>query len=262
MALHGSGILSVLREALPTGRDEDGRRFFHSAVLLAAGSGSRFSGEIKKQFVEIGGVPALLRTARVFAACPRVGEIVVVAPQSDVDGCRNLLREVEKVTKVIAGGKTRQQSAKRGFDAINPKADFVAIHDAARCLVTEKMLNDTFDAAYRYGAAAAAEKAVDTVKRADVNGMVRETLNREEIWLAKTPQVFQAEVYRAACYLAERDGFSGTDDLSLAERLGFPVKLVPCGEENPKLTYPSDVPRMEAILAFRGQSAENGGSAE
>lgn len=241
-------------------RDENGKKLFNSVVLLAAGSGSRFDADRKKQFVEIDGVPVVVRSAGIFNDCDFISEIVVVTVANEVDGCRKLLADagITKVTKVVAGGSTRQQSAKLGFDNVNPKCDFVALHDAARCLVTEKMILDTFDAAYRYGASAAAEKVVDTVKRADVNGMVKETLDRREIWLAKTPQTFKADVYRAASYMAVKDGFEGTDDVSLAEHLGFKVKLVDCGTENIKLTYPEDEIRMRQILALRREREKEG----
>jgi len=246
-------IDSVLALLNPGKQDENGKKLFNSAVILAAGTGSRFDAERKKQFMEIGGVPVIVRTARVFDACDYISEIVVVTVANEVDGCRNILKEagIAKLTKVVAGGSTRQQSAKIGFDNVNPLCDYVAIHDAARCLVTEKIIGDTFEAAYRYGASAAAEKVVDTVKRADANGMVKETLDRREIWLAKTPQTFKADVYRAACYMAVKDGFEGTDDVSLAEHLGFRVKLVDCGTDNIKLTYPEDERRMLNILKLR-----------
>ena len=236
-------------------RDRDGKKFFNSVVLLAAGSGSRFAADRQKQFVEIEGMPVVVRSAKLFNDCDLVSEIVVVTVGNEVDGCRKILSDwgIHKVTKVVAGGSTRQQSAKIGFDNVNPVCDYVAIHDAARCLVTEDVIRATFDAAYRYGASVAAEKVVDTVKRADANGFVTETLDRREIWLAKTPQTFKADVYRCASYMAVKDGFEGTDDVSLAEHLGFKVKLVDCGTENIKLTYPEDEERMKQILALRRQ---------
>ncbi len=246
-------VLSFFRSSV---KDGDGKKLFNSVVLLAAGSGSRFDAERKKQFVEIDGVPVIVRSAKIFNDCDFISEIVVVTVGNEVDGCRKLLSDagITKVTNVVAGGSTRQESAKIGFDHVNPKCDFVAIHDAARCLVTEKMILDTFEAAYHYGASAAAEKVVDTVKRADSSGMVTETLDRREIWLAKTPQTFKADVYRAASYMALKDGFEGTDDVSLAEHLGFKVKLTDCGTENIKLTYPEDAIRMKQILERRKET--------
>ncbi len=259
-------FLSLLRgvaHSLSTEQKGKAKTYFQSAVILAAGNGSRFGEVEKKQFVSLMGVPVLVRTARIFEQCAFIDEIVVVTGQSDVDGCRNILAEagLQKVTTVVAGDKTRQQSAKIGFDHVNPACDFVAIHDAARCLVTEEIIAASFAAAHQYGAASAAEKVVDTVKRADERGMVQETLDRRTIWLAKTPQVFKADVYRAACYMAVKNGFAGTDDVSLAEEVGFPVKLVECGSENLKLTYPEDLFRMEEILKAREarEKAENEG---
>jgi len=240
-------------------RDEKGKKFFNSVVLLAAGSGSRFAADRQKQFVEIDGVPVIVRSAKIFNDCDFVSEIVVVTVGNEVDGCRKILSDwgIHKVTKVVAGGSTRQQSAKIGFDNVNPACDYVAIHDAARCLVTEDIIRATFDAACQYGASAAAEKVVDTVKRADVNGFVTETLDRREIWLAKTPQTFKADVYRCASYMAVKDGFQGTDDVSLAEHLGFKVKLLDCGSENIKLTYPEDEIRIKQILERRKQKGSD-----
>ncbi len=249
-----SKVIDTLKALFtPSVKDADGKHLFRSAVILAAGSGSRFDSERKKQFVEIDGVPVVVRSARAFNDCDFISEIVVVTVANEVDGCRKILEDagITKLTKVVAGGNTRQVSSKIGFDNVNPLCDYVAIHDAARCLVTEKIIRDTFDAAYSYGASVAAEKVVDTVKRADGAGLVKETLDRREIWLAKTPQTFKAEVYRAAAYMAEKDGFEGTDDVSLAEHLGFKVKLVDCGTENIKLTYPEDELRMKQILEYR-----------
>ncbi|MBE6598875.1 MAG: 2-C-methyl-D-erythritol 4-phosphate cytidylyltransferase [Ruminococcaceae bacterium] len=242
---------NVFRSALE--KDGNGKKYFNSAVILAAGSGSRFDSERKKQFVEIDGVPVVVRSAKVFNDCDFISEIVVVTVANEVDGVRRILEAagITKLTKVVAGGATRQESSRIGFDNVNPMCDFAAIHDGARCLVTEEMIRDTFTAAYSWGAACAAEKVVDTVKRADVNGMVKETLDRREIWLAKTPQTFKADVYRAASYTAMKDGFEGTDDVSLAEHCGFKVKLVDCGTENIKLTYPEDEARMREILERR-----------
>ncbi len=253
-----SKVLDAVKSFLSVPKkDADGKKLFNSAVILAAGSGSRFDAERKKQFAEIDGIPVIVRSASAFNDCDFISEIVVVTVANEVDGCRKILEDagITKLTKVVAGGSTRQKSSKIGFDNVNPLCDYVAIHDAARCLVTEQMIYDTFEAAYSYGASAAAEKVVDTVKRADAAGLVKETLDRREIWLAKTPQTFKAEVYRAASYMAEKDGFEGTDDVSLAEHLGFKVKLTDCGTENIKLTYPEDEFRMVQILERRRSAA-------
>ena len=114
-------------------KDGDGKKLFNSVVLLAAGSGSRFDAERKKQFVEIDGVPVVVRSAKIFNDCDFISEIVDVTVGNEVDGCRKLLSDagITKVTNVVAGGSTRQESAKIGFDHVNPKCDFVAIHDSS-----------------------------------------------------------------------------------------------------------------------------------
>ena len=234
-----------------------------SALILAAGSGERFSegsGELagmKKQFVPIGGVPVLLRTVRVFERSPFIHEIIVVTGKDDVDFVRDLLGdEITKLTKIVPGGATRQESAMAGLEAVDPKSEYIAIHDGARCLITEEIIADVIKTAYDCGAAAAAQRAVDTVKFADDNRIITETIDRDHVWLMKTPQVFQANMYRAAVYTAFKDGAAVTDDCMLVERIGFKVRVVDCGNENIKLTYPIDKVFAEAILNERKAKEE------
>jgi 2-C-methyl-D-erythritol 4-phosphate cytidylyltransferase len=223
-------------------------------VILAAGSGRRFGDEKgKKQFVPVCSEPVLVHTLRAFEACDYITEIVVVTAAEDIRRCEEYRDGYgfTKVRAIIAGGEDRQASAKKGFDAISDKAEFVAIHDGARCLVTPDLIAQTVRSAYRQGAAVAAEKSRDTVKRTSAAGVIEETMDRETVWLAKTPQVFLANMYRAAVYTAEKDGFRATDDSSLVERLGFRVRTVDCGGDNIKLTTPVDVYIAEAILRAR-----------
>lgn len=228
---------------------------FTSAVILAAGHGARFASDVKKQYVSVGGIPAIVRCLQIFDACPLIDEMILVG---DMEEMREVLTpySFDKLAAVTAGGKTRQESALRGFDAISSKAKYVAIHDAARCLVTDEMIENTVRAAYQYRAAAAAEKVVDTVKRADAEGFVQETLDREYIWLMKTPQVFQCDIYRVAAYMAKKEKVVATDDSMLCERLGFRVKLIECGPENIKLTHPEDLQRAAGILEMRKRKEE------
>lgn len=235
-----------------------GKKRFHSAILLAAGSGKRFDDQKAKQFIEIDGVSVLVRSAAAFQQCEVIDEIILVTRQADVEGCRNILLQngITKLTRVVAGGDTRQQSAKIGFDAVNPIADFVAIHDAARCLITPDMIEAAMETAYVTGAAACATRVVDTIKKTNGADMITETIDRENTWLVQTPQIFMADMYRAAAYMAEKDHVSATDDCALAERLGFQVQLVDCGKTNIKITYPEDVVIAEAILASRKKNNE------
>lgn len=227
---------------------------FTSAVILAAGNGTRFGGKVKKQYVEILGIPAIVRTIKAFEECDIIDEIILVG---DKEALAEAIEgyEFEKIAMIVEGGETRQESALLGFDSVSDKSKFVAIHDAARCLVTSEIIEATVKDAYKYRAAAAAHKSEDTVKVCDKNGLVEETADREKIWLVQTPQVFQNDVYRSAAYMAKKDEAAVTDDCMLCERLGFEVKLVECGRENIKLTSPDDLFLCEAIVAHREKLA-------
>lgn len=235
-----------------------GKKRFCSAVILAAGSGSRFDDSRAKQFLEIRGESVLLRSVRVFQESELFQEIVVVTRAADREGVQKILRDagMTKVVRVIAGGDTRQESAKRGFDAVNPVCTYVAIHDAARCLLTDGMVDAVMESAFVTGAAACAQRAVDSLKRTNGAGDITETIDRENCWQVQTPQVFLADMYRAAAYLAEKDHVLATDDCALCERLGFSVRLVDCGRTNLKITYPEDVVIAEAILDARATKPE------
>lgn len=234
-------------------RAAGGKKRFNSAVILAAGYGTRFGDERAKQFVQIEGESVLVRSAKAFEQSKEIHEIVVVTRPADIDGCTKILRGsgITKLTSVVAGGETRCRSAKIGFEAINPECDFVAIHDAARCLVTPDMIEAAMESAYVEGAAACAGRVVDTIKKTDGSNSILETIDRENTWLVQTPQIFFADMYRAAVYMAEKDGVVTSDDCELCERLGFKVKLVDCGRTNIKITYPEDLIFAESILKSR-----------
>jgi len=237
-----------------------GKPKFNSAVLLAAGSGKRFSDDTAKQFAVVGGESILVRSAKLFQSSEDVQEIVVVTRETDMPGVRNILNKagITKVTRIVAGGDTRQESAKIGFDAVNPEADYVAIHDAARCLCTPDMLEAVFESAFVNGAAAAACRNPDTLKRTNGTDLVTETIERENTWRVQTPQIFKADIYRAASYTCAKEHFSATDDCALCEHVGFPVHLVDCGPMNLKITYPEDTVIAEGILAYRERAAAEG----
>lgn len=227
---------------------------YTSAVILAAGTGSRFGGDTKKQYMPVCGVPCIVRAAAAFEACPEIDEIILVGDPAEL--CAVIPEgKFKKIKKTVPGGKTRQESALLGFDEISETADYVAIHDGARCLVTPEIITETVKAAYKYRAAAAAHRAEDTVKICDFNGMVEETQNRDKVWLVQTPQVFLADVYRVGAYMAKKDKAAVTDDCMLCERLGFSVKMVESGRNNIKLTSPDDLPLAEAIIASRKEDA-------
>ena len=234
-------------------RAAGGKKRFNSAVILAAGSGTRMNDDRAKQFIEIRGLPVLVRSAMAFEQSPEIHEIVVVTRAADIEGCTKILRDhgITKLTRVIAGGSTRQESAKLGFDAVNPACDYVAIHDAARCLVTPDNIEAVMETAYVSGSGAGASRVVDTIMKTNGANTITETIDRENTWLVQTPQVFMADMYRAAAYMAVKDHVVATDDCMLCERLGFEVKLVEAGRENIKLTGPDDLMLAEAIISYR-----------
>lgn len=250
-----SGILKKIEDVLTPKKHT-------TAIILAAGSGERFSADagelagIKKQFVPVLGRPVLLRTAEAFEASKLVDEIIVVSGKDELGLCKELLTPyITKLKAVTVGGATRQESAMAGLELVDPKSDYIAIHDGARCLITADIIDNVIKEAYHTGAAAAAEKAVDTVKYADNEGMIENTIDRDHVWLMKTPQIFLANMYRAGVYTAHKDGAAVTDDCMLVERLGFKVKAVDCGHENIKLTYATDRIIAEAILTERERRA-------
>lgn len=224
-----------------------------SAVILAAGSGLRFGGDRPKQYVDVCGVPAVVRSALAFEQCELIREIVLVSRFGDEDELKLLFHKygVDKVTAVVSGGATRQESSLKGVESVSDSARFVAIHDAARCLITPEMVEQVCLAAYDCGAAAAAHRATDTVKICTPDGTVSETVDRNTVWLAATPQIFKTNIYLAAAYMSIRDKVEVTDDCMMAERLGFTVKMVECGGDNIKLTGQSDLAVAEGILGRR-----------
>lgn len=233
---------------------------FTSAVILCAGSGTRFSpeGEVTKQNALVCGVPVAVRSILAFEKSPFVDEIIVVCRADEIASFEKYREEYgfAKVTKIVEGGETRQDSSLKGFEAIDDSAKYVMIHDGARCLVTDRIIEDTIRAAYRSRAAVAAERCRDTVKLSENGTSTFESADREKIWLAKTPQAFLCNLYRAAAYMAKKDKATVTDDASMAERLGFEVALVDCGSQNLKITYPEDVILAEAIINSREKTED------
>ena len=186
-----------------------------------------------------------------------VHEIIIVAREEEIPFWQRLCKEnkISKVTQIIVGGATRQESVRHGLDVVDKQSKFVAIADGARCLITPEQINEVCRAAYKYEAATAAHRSTDTVKIADKKGFIAETADRNTVWLAQTPQVFKTTLYRAAAYTALKDGFEATDDNSLVEEVGHPVRLVECGALNVKITTREDLAVAESVISRRSTSA-------
>jgi 2-C-methyl-D-erythritol 4-phosphate cytidylyltransferase len=220
-----------------------------SAVIAAAGTGQRVGGGTAKQFLLLRGVPVLVRAVRLFVDCPLVDEVVVVA--SDFPRTKELVGALPKVTRIVAGGESRQESVWRGLQQVTARPRVIAVHDAARPLLPPDILEQVLLRSAEHPAQVVAVPVSDTVKIASPDGRVAETPDRRSLWAAQTPQVFRAELLMAAYRQAMQDGYVGTDCASLAERSGVPVTLFPGSPENLKLTTPADFDLAESILARR-----------
>lgn len=227
------------------------KKSFVTAVILAAGSGSRMGGEITKQRIQIGGESILRHTVRAFELAEEIDSIVIVSRADEIAWAKEELNnDFSKVKTVITGGKSRAESAYLGFSAVDSHTDFVAIHDGARCLVTPDMINAVVRTAYETSAASAASKMTDTLKKVGEDGYVTNTLSRDGIYSAQTPQVFSYELYDRATRGIDLSEIM-TDDNMLVERIGGRVYAVETGRENIKITTPDDIGYAEYILERR-----------
>lgn len=218
------------------------------AIIVAAGRGERMGAGRPKAFVELAGEPLLLRAARAFDAAPPVTDIVAVVPQSEVAPARALLAPLAKLRSVVAGGERRQDSVREGLRQVpDGFAGVVLVHDAARPLVEVALIESVVAAAAEVGAALPVLPLVDTVKRVR-EGRIVETLDREELAAAQTPQGFRLPVLTAAYERAYREELTVTDEAMAVERLGQTVAAVPGSAENRKLTTPDDLAWAEGHL--------------
>jgi 2-C-methyl-D-erythritol 4-phosphate cytidylyltransferase / 2-C-methyl-D-erythritol 2,4-cyclodiphosphate synthase len=215
---------------------------FVSAIIAAGGAGRRLGAGKPKQLLDIGGGSMLHHSVQAFLRHPRVSEIVLVKPAGplsvflDLDG---LDPARVAVLRTVDGGERRQDSVAQGFDAVSPSADVVLIHDAARPFVSAALIDQTIDAAASHGAAIAALQSKDTVKRVDA-GVIVDTIAREQVYLAQTPQGFRRDVLAAAVAVG-RSGVEATDEAALAERAGYRVHVVDGDPANLKITTQEDL---------------------
>lgn len=221
-----------------------------SAVVPAAGSSTRMGKD--KLLLPLGEQPVLLHTLRALDACPYITEIVVVTREELIVPIGQLCRDaaLEKVRKVIVGGATRSHSVLAGLGELSPDAELAAIHDGARPLVSQAVLEAVIRRASECGAAAPAVPVKDTIKRAR-DGLATATLDRAELRAVQTPQVFQVDLIKTALQKALEDGAELTDDCAAVERLGIGVALTEGDYCNLKLTTPEDLAVAEALLAWR-----------
>ena len=224
--------------------DTAGERPDCAAVIVAAGRGVRAGGDVPKQYARIGGEPVLRRTVGVFAAHPAVSTVVTVIHPDDEALARQAVGPAP--VQFVAGGASRQESVCNGLkflDKLDP--EFVLVHDAARPFVTEDIIGKCLDAARRHGAAAAGVPMADTVKKTDGSDLVTETIARDRLWRAQTPQAFRYRDLVAAHEAAA--GRALTDDAAVAEAAGLAVAMSPGSEDNFKITAAEDLARADRI---------------
>lgn len=221
------------------------------AVLVAAGSASRMGG-IDKIMQPVGGIPLIVRTAQVFANCPSVAQMVIVTREDLVNPIRDLCAqyEIAKLLDVVCGGATRTDSVCCGLERLPENTRLVAVHDGARPLVTEKLIEDTIARAVKCYAAAPAVPVKDTIKIAK-DGQISATPDRSKLFAVQTPQVFDYDLLLAALADAKKKNLTLTDECSAVEALGKTVYLTEGSDENLKITTPVDLALAEAILQWR-----------
>ena len=225
-----------------------------TAIVAAAGAGRRLGGAVPKQLLEIGGRSILQHSVDAFLSHERVTDVIVVLPGSLAEAPPAWMASAAAGgrVQVVEGGERRQDSVANAFDRVDARADVVLVHDAARPFVTPDLISRSIEAAVAHGAAIVAVAVADTVKRVDGAGVVAETLPRETIYLAQTPQAFRRAVLGDAIALG-RAGVAATDEAMLAEQAGHPVHVIRGDAANVKITTAADLEaaRRDLPLAWR-----------
>jgi len=222
----------------------------NSAIIVAAGKGTRMGPKVDKLFLEAAGRPILAHTWARFNHAACIDEIVLVVRDTMQPAFAELAVQFqfEKPYRLVVGGKERQDSVLNGLQALDAGAEIVAIQDGARPCTTEKLIADTIQAAHETGAAVAAQRVTDTIKETDGGTLIARTVDRSRLWAVQTPQSFRVEVIRRALAAVKERGLIVTDDTAACELIGQAVKLVESAVPNPKVTRPGDLAYVEALL--------------
>jgi len=231
------------------------------SIIVAGGKGKRMNGTIRKQYLNLAGLPILCHTLKVFDACKTIDHIFLVIPIDDISYCRQHILPAVQLTKtvhLVPGGNERQESVYNGLLAIQKQIntpigpeDTVVIHDGVRPFITCKQIDDCTRNAKANGACILGIPVFETLKCMDVSGFVDKTIQRETIWLAQTPQAFLYHVIMKAHQKARQIQYLGTDDASLVEEAGGKVKIIQGSRYNIKITNQEDLNISEAIFKER-----------
>ena len=216
---------------------------FTSVIIPAAGAGERMGAAVSKQFLLLLGKPIIIHTLERFQMCGAVNEIIIAVQPSSRQQVESLIGEfhLSKATKIVEGGKRRQDSVSNALSHLNPQAEVVIVHDAVRPFIHQKVILESIDKAIAYSAAVVAARVKDTIKVGSDEGRFERTLDRSVLWLAQTPQTFRRKVLIDAYEKARRERIDATDDASLVELLNIRPAIVEGSFENIKITTPDDL---------------------
>ncbi|MBW2649685.1 MAG: 2-C-methyl-D-erythritol 4-phosphate cytidylyltransferase [Deltaproteobacteria bacterium] len=221
------------------------------AIIVAGGSGRRMLDDLPKQYLSLDGIPILGRTLIKFEKASSVDRIVLVVPKDDMDYAKNKIvgkYQILKAKHIQAGGETRQDSVRNGLEMVDDRDDVIVIHDGVRPFLSEELIDLSIREAVRNGAVIPVIPLKNTIKIVGEDGIIRDTPDRSDLRLAQTPQAFRREIILEAYRSAYREGFYGTDDASLVERMGVPVQTIPGLYDNIKITTPEDLDLGELLL--------------
>jgi 2-C-methyl-D-erythritol 4-phosphate cytidylyltransferase len=225
-----------------------------SVIIVAAGSSERMG--FDKLFALVSGKPVIAHTIAAFENTKCVDEIILVGRAESLGELRKVIGMSSKVKQMVEGGAARSDSVRAGLQHVDPKSDFVAVHDAARPMVTPEKITRVFEVARAHGAATLAEPINDTLKRADSDLTVTGRVDREGVYGMQTPQVFAKKLLEEAYQLVAEKKVSVTDEVSAVELLEYKIVLVPNHDFNFKITYPRDLPLAEFVLKQRANATK------
>jgi 2-C-methyl-D-erythritol 4-phosphate cytidylyltransferase len=226
-----------------------------SAIIVAAGSSERMG--FDKLFALVSGQPVIAHTIAAFENTKCVDEIILVGRPDSLGELRKLIGKPTKVKQIVAGGAERSDSVRAGLEHVDPKSTYIAVHDAARPMVTPEKILRVFEVCRTSGGAASlAEPVNDTLKRADADLAVAQSVDRSGIYAMQTPQVFEKKLLEEAYNLVAKKKISVTDEVSAVELLGRKIVLVPNYDFNFKVTYPRDLPLAEFVLKQRASATK------
>ena len=219
-----------------------------SVIIVAAGSSFRMNGE-NKQFADLGGIPVLGRTMLAFEHCESIIEIIVVTKEEDINTVNNVAQknEITKLSHVVAGGNTRQESVICGLNVVSKDTKMIAVHDGARPIVSYTLIEKTIADARIFGGATLGVPVKDTIKVVN-DGLIIDTPHRKTLYAVQTPQVFKKKIYFEGINFAKEHDLDFTDDCQLVESIGVKVYLTVGDYRNIKITTPEDILIARALL--------------